>query len=352
MKTLFDLLDDGSTGFVLTADLEKWWDAESDGASAAGSSFASQMSILPSDVLDTLKRIAPPDGRLSFEVFIAGVKMWLAQKRRQGVPVPSAPVNPHNGVANNHHQDRNIAERRRPLETLNTGGTALQSLNIRPIRAFGLKDDEFVKSNEPTWQPSMQKNNSLLDVNETSVGINSKQGNHQTVNRRHTLTSGVDYNFIPMMKMMQQEKEVLQSGLGALDNARQWYLRQLLTLEEKQKNFEKSSMPSDYSLETNKERIQHERLRISAINKELNALISGSEKSCPEPLNLAKTQRHNVPAHISKELEALKLQNLKLNQELVQKTRKIEHLEREKVILVKDIFQARSSIKNSEMTLI
>lgn len=49
---------------------------------------------------------------------------------------------------------------------------------------------------------------------------------------------------IPMMKMMQQEKEVLQNGLGALDNARQWYLRQLLTLEERQKNFEKSSMPS------------------------------------------------------------------------------------------------------------
>lgn len=169
MKTLFDLLDDGSTGFVLTADLEKWWDAESNGASAAGSSVASQMSVLPSDVLDTLKRIAPPDGRLSFEMFITGVKMWLAQKRRQGIPLPSAPVNPRNVAANNHHQDRNVVERRRPLETLNTGGTAVQFLNIRPIRALGLKDNEFVKSNEPTWQPIVQQNNSLLDVNETGI---------------------------------------------------------------------------------------------------------------------------------------------------------------------------------------
>ena len=49
---------------------------------------------------------------------------------------------------------------------------------------------------------------------------------------------------IPIMKLMQQEKEMLQRGLETVEMGRSWYLHRLKVLHEKQRNFEKASLPS------------------------------------------------------------------------------------------------------------
>lgn len=51
--------------------------------------------------------------------------------------------------------------------------------------------------------------------------------------RRHTLHNGVDYNLLKRMKQIEQEKDVLLQGLSAVEEAREWYLKQLAEVQEK-----------------------------------------------------------------------------------------------------------------------
>lgn len=51
--------------------------------------------------------------------------------------------------------------------------------------------------------------------------------------RRHTLHNGVDYNLLKRMKQIEQEKDVLLQGLSAVEEAREWYLKQLAEVQDK-----------------------------------------------------------------------------------------------------------------------
>ncbi|KMQ91892.1 hypothetical protein RF55_8188 [Lasius niger] len=66
MRTLFDIMDDQNTGFVKFADIEGRW--QDDGTQG-----------LPKGILDSLKKVTPPNGMLSFERFCAGLKICLLQ---------------------------------------------------------------------------------------------------------------------------------------------------------------------------------------------------------------------------------------------------------------------------------
>lgn len=88
MRTLFDIMDDQNTGFVKYVDIEGRW--QDDGTQG-----------LPKGVLESLKKVTPPNGLLSFERFCAGLKICLLQiqadnesKQQDGQPnrPPSAPV--------------------------------------------------------------------------------------------------------------------------------------------------------------------------------------------------------------------------------------------------------------------
>lgn len=64
MRTLFDIMDDQRTGYVKYAEIEERW--QEDGAQN-----------MPKNVLESLKKVTPPNGLLSFERFCAGLKMCL-----------------------------------------------------------------------------------------------------------------------------------------------------------------------------------------------------------------------------------------------------------------------------------
>lgn len=88
MRTLFDIMDDKRTGFVDFADIEHRW--QDDGTKG-----------LPKGVIESLQKVTPPNGKLSFERFCAGLKICLLrnqvetrQKRPDPQPnrPPSAPL--------------------------------------------------------------------------------------------------------------------------------------------------------------------------------------------------------------------------------------------------------------------
>lgn len=68
MRTLFDIMDDKRTGFVDLQDIENRW--QDDGNKG-----------LPKGVIESLQKVTPPNGKLSFERFCAGLKICLLRNQ-------------------------------------------------------------------------------------------------------------------------------------------------------------------------------------------------------------------------------------------------------------------------------
>lgn len=70
MRTLFDIMDDDKTGLVKLADIEDRW--QDDGSKG-----------LPRGVIDSLRKVTPPNGLLSFERFCSGLKICLVRNQAE-----------------------------------------------------------------------------------------------------------------------------------------------------------------------------------------------------------------------------------------------------------------------------
>ena len=68
LRVLFEILDENSDGFVELREIEKRWQGDS-------------VTGLPAGVVDSLRSIAPKDGRLSFDRFCTGLKITLEKHR-------------------------------------------------------------------------------------------------------------------------------------------------------------------------------------------------------------------------------------------------------------------------------
>ena len=73
MRTLFDILDERKSGSVKLSDIEARWGRKGGHLGAAR----------PSDVLQNLRRVAPPSGLLSFERLCLGFQLALRPRRRK-----------------------------------------------------------------------------------------------------------------------------------------------------------------------------------------------------------------------------------------------------------------------------
>ena len=70
LNTLFNILDESRSGFVDITEIEsRWKDGEVEG--------------LPSGVIDALRKVTPQSGKLSFDRFVAGLKIALLRHRNQ-----------------------------------------------------------------------------------------------------------------------------------------------------------------------------------------------------------------------------------------------------------------------------
>ena len=68
LKVLFDILDEEKSGLVRLADIESRW---KDG----------EVSGLPNGVVEALKKVTPASGKLTFERFVAGLKIALLRNK-------------------------------------------------------------------------------------------------------------------------------------------------------------------------------------------------------------------------------------------------------------------------------
>lgn len=85
MRTLFDIMDDKHTGYVNIVDIENRWQEDE----AKG---------LPKGVMESLRKVTPPNGLLTFERFCSGLKMCLIrnQVERKQISEGTAGIKPTN----------------------------------------------------------------------------------------------------------------------------------------------------------------------------------------------------------------------------------------------------------------
>nr|SVE83747.1 EOG090X08VB [Daphnia pulex] len=403
MKTLFDVMDDRNTGFVKLTDLENFWSEEG-------------LAGLPKGVIESLRKVTPSSGLLSFERFCAGLKICLLryQSDQQKVPLrsPSAPIldlengstpppipppiHPRSPTATVRPNNAMMLHSRTlsmPLLAANQQPVTDEEpppvpVHMRkPETSMAIKERRAgihsVYGNVPLFrntppplvpmmgppkpprvvQPSGPQNNVITNGalmmrtrseisartsgpnkmipvdgknqlpvasiaerliakaevrtalqqwqlaqmdSEKNGGSNTNVSNGLSAKRReprrHTLQNGIDQSMLRRIHILEQERQVLASGMQALDKARDWFNSQLIDVNERIKSFGKSSIGSsvissflDYSTDAASERLGFKISRIEEVSRQLLVLIDSSDRGFPAHMNLALADRNKVP---------------------------------------------------------
>ncbi|CAG9864770.1 unnamed protein product [Phyllotreta striolata] len=351
MRTLFDIMDDKRTGFVRLADIEQRWRADN----------------APKGVIDSLRKVTPPTGRLTFERFCAGLKISLlrnqADKKPELEAAPAAAPDPPPAAAApaawTAHQRRALSAAQLGDAALNFPARAAPKPALfgppKPPRSAaalgGNLDREEIRSALQDWRKrGIGAGRSVGDGDQkggatNEAGQNKKGGGgRRREPRRHTLQNGVDYSMLRRMKQMEQEKEVLAEGLGAVERAREWYVRQMGIVQEKMRDLGRTGHAEHWS-EAQQERLELRRARVLEVNRHLSALTESWERGgLPLHMNLAVNRFH--PAHEDL-ADRLKRQNRLLTEEVSKKSERISLLEREKANLIQ-VLQIRSKRPNAQ----
>ncbi|CAH0390784.1 unnamed protein product [Bemisia tabaci] len=384
MRTLFDIMDDKHVGYVKFSEIERRW--QDDGTKG-----------LPPGVLESLRKVTPVNGLLTFERFCAGLKICLLKNQVEGRNQqhdlnhmsklnrpPSAPILDldSNKLKWESSSSANLAPSVFPTQRTSSmpqlpGEPPIGIPIIKPPlygppkpprTAVGLErgmqlagttdramDKAEIRTVLQNWQLGLMMNeeDKRLDYNARTRSVgdgkpttlpaevpitsqqHKKQSGRRKEPRRHTLQNGIDYNMLKRMKQIEQERDVLMQGLRAVEQARDWYLKQIVAVQEKMKYLGREQWS-----EAQQERIELQTARVLEVNRHLAALTDGS--GLPIHMNLA----YPATPHL---LNRLKHQNNLLNEEVTQKSERITLLEREKASLIRELFQVRSQSRRSDV---
>lgn len=167
--------------------------------------------------------------------------------------------------------------------------------------------------------------------------------------RRHTLHNGVDYNLLKRMKQIEQEKDVLLQGLSAVEEAREWYLKQLTEVQEKMRHASRMGMGAYVEpwSEAHQERLELLKARVLELNRQLGVLAAGwHHGSLSLHMNLALPAASlSRTSNTNNNATVLRSQNRILSEEVNRKNERITVLEREKSSLIRELLLQRNRNK-------
>nr|CAG4649468.1 EOG090X08VB [Scapholeberis mucronata]SVE93714.1 EOG090X08VB [Scapholeberis mucronata] len=408
MKTLFEIMDDKNSGFVKLTDLESFWSDEG-------------LSGLPKGVIESLRKVTPPNGLLSFERFCAGLKICLLRyqsdqvtckvpQRSPSAPIldlengstpppipppihprsPTATVRPNNAMLHSRTLSMPLLVANQPLSLSHPQQIALTDEEPPPIPMPIMgppKPPRVVQPSGP--QNNVITNGALMMRTRSEIATRSTASSKTLINdtKNQLPTASISersiakaehgksslfipkfhvkfpliLNFLQLRRIhiLEQERQVLTSGLQALDRARDWFNTQLSDVQDRIKSFGKSPGGSnDYSTEAHQERLGFKISRIEEVSRQLIMLIENADRGFPAHMNLALTDRNkfskapdgiveeNSEEQVNRILRRLKTQNHQLTEEVGRKSERITMLEKEKSSLIRELFQVRSQTTN------
>ncbi|KAH8314483.1 hypothetical protein KR059_009622 [Drosophila kikkawai] len=290
MKKLFDILDDKQSGYVRYTDIEKGW--QDDGSKG-----------LPRGVLDSLRRVTPTSGLLSFERFCAGLKLCLLRNQQQALG--EVKMRPRSQVNLPSEMDYSspAPPPKPPRQVPTTSPPALGKADIRHalqnwqlnLMADAGKLPKLPQTREQfEHRGSADGGSSSTSASATDWSLAAlpalpkKSSSKRRESRRHTLQHGIDYNMLKRMKQLEEQRELLLFGLDGVEKARDWYMQQVLNVQEQIKYFGRLGTRFDQWSELQQERLNFQRARVLEANRSLQILADTWEHGgYPLHINLA-----------------------------------------------------------------
>ncbi|XP_030560421.1 suppressor APC domain-containing protein 2 [Drosophila novamexicana] len=360
MKKLFDILDDKHSGYVRYADIEKGW--QDDGSKG-----------LPQGVLDSLRRVTPPSGLLSFERFCAGLKLCLLRNQQQtqaqiqvhdklikpprppsapqllGLAMdsgaPTAKVRPRSQMSPELEHDEDYGTPAPPPKPprQSTTGPPLAKADIRNALQnwqLSLMHTEQRAAEACAKQKSLKTAREQFEHRGSADGGSSstsatdyalggltlalppkKSNNKRRESRRHTLQHGIDYNMLKRLKQLEEQRELLLFGLDGVEKARDFYMQQVLNVQEQIKYFGRLGTRFEQWSELQQERLNYQRARVLEANRSLALLTdTWDHGGYPLHINLAlprkSLQHFNFKPYASNDAELLACEKQALMSEL------------------------------------
>ncbi|XP_068146511.1 suppressor APC domain-containing protein 2 [Drosophila tropicalis] len=284
MKKLFDILDDKQSGYVRFADIEKGW--QDDGSKG-----------LPRGVMDSLRRVTPSCGLLSFDRFCAGLKLCLLRNQQQAAPL--AKVRPRSQVplcpGPEIEYSSPAPPPKPPRQVVAKADIrhALQNwqLNMLSNERDRERDRDVDVKQKFEHRGSADGGSSSASASATDWGLAlppKKTNSKRRESRRHTLQHGIDYNMLKRMKQLEEQRELLLFGLEGVEKARDWYMQQVFNIQEQIKYFGRLGSRFEQWSELQQERLNFQRARVLEANRSLAILTDTWEHGgYPLHINLA-----------------------------------------------------------------
>ncbi|XP_071948557.1 suppressor APC domain-containing protein 2-like [Antedon mediterranea] len=380
LKVLFDILDEDRDGMIDLKDIETRWKGE-------------DVIGVPRGVLEGLKKVTPKTGKLSFDRFCTGLKIALINSRFEKTAngksshedkqhPNTATVRPNNAILPMQRERSKSAShllRGKPpglletdLDKTDPGPDIKRRQRDHPMRrSFGHSNggprkpidfDGWMKKQEYGQVPSSRVSRSVSSIMNRPPSRNSldgQSGMNQAKDvlhgsngqgmitrskvskredpRRHTLSSGIDYNMLKRMKAIEQERDILIQGLEVIERTKEWYQKELNLISRQMKN-RMILEGSDTINPARQEKAAYKRARIQDINLQLTTLVQSSEMGFPDHMNLAVELKSPSDRGT---MNQLRQQNRQLTNEVSQKSEMITKLNQEKSALIRELFEAR-----------
>ncbi|KAI7812379.1 putative suppressor APC domain-containing protein 2 [Triplophysa rosa] len=325
MRTLFDILDDGRRGYVHISEIEsRWRGAET-----------------PPGVLESLRRIAPHHGCLTFERFVSGLRNSMLNPKNSSRTAASKP--PHDsteckvrplGPSNAINTQRSRQMSRDRLHGVSVGGFDRAACSVRmgkkPLHSSRTRAIESLALESPNGQKAR------LDAGWKAgwTGLDAGPGCCRVSGAGRV---GCLHNCLKQMKELEQEKDSLLAGLDVLDRAREWYQTQIHNVIETQRHVGQSHSTAS-STGSCPSRLDVLLPKLQDVTRCLSDLISFSATTFPSAV---VSPPASVPAP-PQAIQVIKEQNRLLTQEVSEKSDRITQLEQEKSALIKQLFEARA----------
>ncbi|XP_043094575.1 suppressor APC domain-containing protein 2 isoform X1 [Puntigrus tetrazona] len=371
LRTLFDILDDGRRGYVHISEIESRWR----GAEARD---------LPAGVLESLRRVAPRHGCLTFERFVAGLRnatfnpengsrslalnyqQQLKPQQRATRPLgPSNGTNRQNG--RNGPQDSSIYSALYPgLSVASRGCGRLErkdcSYQSDAIHvgqnAHRVQTIESLALESPDDQNTAESSGLPRSKSETMTGFTRSRRHTRSRDeqRRHTITNGVDYG-MPARAPGPRRCRVGRLHHRLHSSEQQPVLQQSPALLPLAKADEGAgageglsvgwpgrvgeSQRMEFLAESCQSQLDVVLPKLQDVTCCLNNLLSFSGKMFPSSSSTSSPPAPPPPPP-PQAIHILKEQNRLLTQEVTEKSERITQLEQEKSALIKQLFEARA----------
>ncbi|XP_021049511.1 suppressor APC domain-containing protein 2 isoform X1 [Mus pahari] len=379
LRTLFDILDDRQRGYVHLREIESRWQ----GADARE---------LPCGVLEGLRQVAPANGYLTFERFVAGLRTSLLnadggsrdqarvavrsgdqsslQQRLMFAPADEPrtvlerkplPLSAHPAPAGPSGTSRNPellcvpveaascpTEPERPLSkaleqipSADLGSSQCDTLQRQPCLL--LHPSRGGNTGAPST--SAEEGPAACKTLDKGTGEARQAPRARGERRRHTITNGVDCSLLKQMKELDQEQEVLLQGLEMMARGREWYQQQLQRVQERQRRLSQSRAAADFGAEGSPRPLGRLLPKVQEVARCLGELLTAacSGRALPSSsLGPLGPTSPSTPIWQQQTILMLKEQNRLLTQEVTDKSERITQLEQEKSALIKQLFEARA----------